>query len=403
VTRGAARRAAAVLAALLCALFAGGCSLRAGDHGAGGTKTVTEPAVEPSGPIHVSKTRVKVVSGIGSKGGFDAPEIYRRLSPGVVTISALQGAPDKGGLGSGFVVDGRGYIATNAHVVRGDPPELKRASSVFINFSDGNRVPAKVVGDDLNADVALLKVNPAGLTLTPLALGSSHGLVVGTPVAAIGSPFGQEQSLSVGVISATNRDIDSLTQFKIGGAIQTDAAINHGNSGGPLLNAHGQVIGINSQIESTGGGGEGVGFAVPVDMAKRSLRLLRSRGHVDYAYLGVSTQDLYPQLARRLGFGVDNGALVAAIEPDGPAAHSDLHAGKDKIEFEGQKDVPSGGDVIVGVDGRRIQHSADVSNAIALKSPGQTVTLQVVHGHDRRDVKVKLGTRPVKPVASLQP
>jgi 2-alkenal reductase len=403
VTRGPARRAAAVLAALLCALFAAGCSLRAGDGDSGGTKTVTEPAVAPTGPIHVQKTRVKVVSGIGARGGFDAPGIYKRLSPGVVTVSAQIGGPDKGGLGSGFVIDGRGYIATNAHVVRGDPPDLERATQVYVNFNDGNRVPAKVVGDDPNADVALLKVDPAGLTLTPLALGTSRGLVVGTPVAAIGSPFGQEQSLSVGVISATGRDIDSLTQFEIGNAIQTDAAINHGNSGGPLLNAHGQVIGINSQIESTGGGGEGVGFAVPVDMVKRSLRLLRESGHVDYAYLGVSTQDLYPQLARRLGFGVRDGALVATVEDGGPADDAGLTAGKDEVEFEGQKDVPSGGDAIVGVDGHPIHHSADLTNVIALRSPGDKITLNVMRGKTRRNLTVTLGKRPERPAAELKP
>jgi 2-alkenal reductase len=249
----------------------------------------------------------------------------------------------------------------------------------------------------------LLKVDPTGLTLTPLALGSSHDLTVGDPVAAIGSPFGQEQSLSVGVISATGRDIDSLTQFQIGNAIQTDAAINHGNSGGPLLNAHGQVIGINSQIESTGGGGEGVGFAVPVDMVKRSLRLLRENGHVDYGYLGVSTQDLYPQLARRLGLGVRDGALVAKVEGGGPADDAGLEAGSDKIDFEGQEGVPSGGDAIVGVDGRRIHHSADLTNAIALKSPGDKITLQVVRGTKRRDVTVTLGKRPDKPAPELKP
>src|SRR4051794_15168066 len=348
----------------MLALGAAGCSLRAGGDDAGGKATTvvrTEPSVEPSGPVKVQKTRVHVVSGIGTRGGFDAPEIYHRLSPGVVTVAAEIGGPGKGGLGSGFVLDGRGYVATNAHVVRGDPPELERPTNVYVGFPDGNRVPAKVVGDDLNADVALLKLNPAGLTLTPLALGSSRHLLVGTPVAAIGSPFGQEQSLSVGVISATGRDIDSLTQFKIGNAIQTDAAINHGNSGGPLLNSRGQVIGINSQIESTGGGGEGVGFAVPVDMAKRSLRLLHEQGHVDYAYVGVSTQDLYPQLARRLGFGVRDGALVAEVDDGGPGADAGLVGGKDKIQFEGQKDVPGGGDAIVGVDGARIHHSADLT------------------------------------------
>jgi S1-C subfamily serine protease len=268
---------------------------------------------------------------------------------------------------------------------------------VYVDFADGNRVPAKVVGDDLNADVALLKIDPAGLTLTPLQLGSSSNLVVGSPVAAIGSPFGQDQSLSVGVISATNRDIDSLTQFQIGNAIQTDAAINHGNSGGPLIDAHGQVIGINAQIESTGGGGEGVGFAIPVDAVKRSIGELREQGHVDYAYLGVSTEELYPQLARRLGFDSDDGALVATVEDGGPADDAGVVPGSGKIEFQGQKDVPTGGDAIVGIDGRRVHSAADLTNVIGLKDPGDDVKLVLLRGDERRTVTVTLGERPDKP------
>jgi S1-C subfamily serine protease len=397
-------RAAALLAVLLAlSVFAAGCSLKS--DSSGGSKTVqadSEPPVN-NGPVSVQKTRVKVVSGIGRHGGFDAPEIYRRLSPGVVTVIAEQGGPGKGGLGSGFVIDGSGYVATNAHVVRGDPPGLKRASAVYVSFPDGNRVPAKVVGDDLNADVALLKIDPAGLSLTPLQLGSSSRLVVGSPVAAIGSPFGQDQSLSVGVISATGRDIDSLTQFKIGNAIQTDAAINHGNSGGPLLNSRGQVIGINSQIESTGGGGEGVGFAVPVDTVKRSLGQLREQGHVEYAYLGVSTEELYPQLAQRLGLKTKTGALVAKVEPSGPADKAGLVAGTGKITFEGQRDVPQGGDAIVAIDGKPIRHSSDLTNIVGLKSPGDKITLEVLRGNKRRTVTATLAPRPSRPATSLEP
>ncbi len=301
------------------------------------------------------------------------------------------------------MLDGQGYIATNAHVVRGDPPKLARATNVIVKFADNNRVPAKVVGDDLNADVALLKVNPAGLTLTPLQLGNSGKLAVGSPVAAIGSPFGESQSLSVGVISATGRDISSLTAFKIGNAIQTDAAINHGNSGGPLLNSRGQVIGINSQIESTGGGGEGVGFAVPVDAVRRSLDELRTKGHVDYAYLGVTTQELYPQLAQRLGLPVKDGALVASVEPGGPAAKAGITPGEAKIEFQGQKDIPSGGDAIVAVDGHPILTSSDLPNLISLKSPGDKVSLTILRGKQRRTVTVTLGPRPDKPLPTTGP
>jgi S1-C subfamily serine protease len=395
-------RAAAVVAALSVAL--GGCALSSGDGSSkdAGAGTAGEAPVPAQGPVQ--KTRVKVVEGIGSRGGFDPGTIYKRLAPGVVTvISDIGASGGQAGLGSGFVLDGDGYVATNAHVVRGDPPKLERASTVYVKFADGNRVAAKVVGDDLNADVALLKVNPSGLTLTPLRLGSSSRLQVGSPVAAIGSPFGESQSLSVGVISATGRDIESLTAFRIGNAIQTDAAINHGNSGGPLLGARGQVIGINSQIESTGGGGEGVGFAVPVDTVRRSLDELRAKGHVDYAFLGVTTQELYPQLAERLGIPAKHGALVASVEPGGPAAKAGIEAGKDKIEFQGQKDIPKGGDAIVAVNGKPISQSADLPNLIGLQGPGDKVRLAVVRGGKRREVTVTLAPRPNKPVPTTEP
>jgi S1-C subfamily serine protease len=199
------------------------------------------------------------------------------------------------------------------------------------------------------------------------------------------------------VISATGRDIESLTAFRIGNAIQTDAAINHGNSGGPLINSHGQVIGINSQIESTGGGGEGVGFAVPVDAVRRSLGELRAKGHVDYGYLGVTTQELFPQLAARLGLPVKHGALVASVEPGGPAAKAGLQAGEGKIEFQGQKDIPQGGDTIVAVDGKPISQSSDLPNLITLKGPGDKVTLTILRGKVRRTVTITLAPRPNKP------
>ena len=234
----------------------------------------------------MTTTRVQVVEGLGREGGFDPAQIYDRLSPGVVTIlsifnggSSLLDDGGEGGQGSGFVLDGDGYIATNAHVVTTDGTDgTEQADQVYIEFLDGNRVPAEIVGHDPNADVALLKVDPDDLSLTPLDLGESHTISVGEPVAAIGSPFGERQSLSIGVISALDRTIQSLTKFEIGDAIQTDAAINPGNSGGPLLDAQGRVIGINAQIKSQSGGGEGVGFAIPVDAVRRSLRELRAQG-----------------------------------------------------------------------------------------------------------------------------
>ncbi len=227
---------------------------------------------------------MQVVEGLGRDGGFDPAQIYERLSPGVVTIisifdggSSILEDGGEGGQGSGFVLDERGYVATNAHVVTTEA-DGGRAEQVFVEFSDGNRLAAEIVGADPNADVALLKVDPEGLSLTPLALGASNSIAVGEPVAAIGSPFGERQSLTIGVVSATDRNIRSLTRFAIGNAIQTDAAINPGNSGGPLLDGQGRVIGINAQIKSQSGGGEGVGFAIPVDAVRRSLRELRAEG-----------------------------------------------------------------------------------------------------------------------------
>jgi S1-C subfamily serine protease len=253
------------------------------------------------------------------------------------------------------------------------------------------------VGDDLFSDVALLKVSPRGLTLTPLELGRSSDLTVGEPVVAIGSPFGERQSLSVGVISALNRSIESLTSFKTEDAIQTDAAINHGNSGGPLIGRDGRVIGINAQIQSTGGGGEGVGFAVSVDVVRRSLDQLREDGTVEYAFAGITSQDLYPQLARRLGFGVARGALVRSVQDGGPADEAGIEGGDEEIEFQGQRDIPRGGDAIIAIDGTSVRTSADIAELVARFEPGTRVTFEVVRGGERREVEVELGARKATP------
>jgi S1-C subfamily serine protease len=392
---------AAVLA--LLALAASGCSLS--DKEPNGGNADPGAAVDGqtiTGTRTVEKTKVDVVENLGQGGRFDPHAIYDRLGPGVVTVISLftdkpTAGGGEGGLGSGFVLDGSGYVATNAHVVLGEAPKFGRAKQVYVEFADGNRVAAKIVGTDLNADVSLLKVDPSGLTLTPLQLGQSHDLQVGAPVAAIGSPFGEQQSLSVGVISALDRDIESLTQFRIGNAIQTDAAINRGNSGGPLLDARGRVLGINSQIKSSSGGGEGVGFAVPVDVVRRSLDQLRKKGRADYGFLGVSASPLYPQLAQRLGLPVDRGALVGSVQKGSPAAKAGLSAGKGKIEFQGQKDIPRGGDVVVAVDGQAVTQTRDLPELIGFKGPGEKVRLSVVRGKQRRTVTVTLAPRPPTP------
>jgi S1-C subfamily serine protease len=381
-----------VAAAVALALLAGGCSLGGGgsDNGASAPKTTT---------------KVEVVEGLGAKGGFDPQKIYKTESPGVVTVVSLFGSGGfedllgggggSGGVGTGIVIKGSGEIATNAHVVtQGTGSAIHRARAVYVEFADSNRVPAKIVGDDPNADVALLRIDTAGLTLRPVPLGDSDKVQVGEPVAAIGSPFGEKQSLSVGVVSAVDRSVQSLTDFQIPGAIQTDAAINPGNSGGPLIDQDGRVIGINEQIKTQSGGGEGVGFAVPINLVKRSISQLREEGTARYAYLGVSTVALFPQLVQRFNLNVQSGAWVQDVTSGGPAAKAGIHGGSGTATFEAQ-DYRQGGDVITKVQGKPIANADDLSSAIARFKPGETVTIEVVRDGSRRDLRVKLGQRPL--------
>ena len=375
--------ATALAAAALLAAACGG--------GGGGARTVS---------AQTTTTRVEVLedSGHAQTGRiFDPSAIYRRESPGVVTIisTGLGGGGDQSGLGSGFVISGNGEIATNAHVVTsGEGAAIRKADQVFVRFKDDNQVPAKIVGFDPFSDVALLRVDPAGLTLRPLPLGSSADLAVGAPVAAIGSPFGEDQSLSIGVISALDRSIESLTGFATPGAIQTDAAINHGNSGGPLLDARGRVLGINAQIQTTSGEGSGVGFAVSVDTVKRSIGQLRRDGRARYAYLGVSTSPLYPQLAQNFNLPVQHGAWVQSVTPGGPSDRAGLRAGDHAERFQ-DSDYRVGGDVIVAVGGHPIREEDDVAKALVQLAPGTDVDLQVMRDGKRRTVRVKLGERPL--------
>jgi S1-C subfamily serine protease len=382
-------------AVLACAGLVAGCSLTGSDDDESAKK-----------PANTTTTRVEVVEGLGKSDGLNAREIYKEEAPGVVTVISLFGQGDLdsilggggeggSGVGSGFVLDGKGEIATNAHVVsQGEGTKLKRAREVYVEFADGNQVRAKIVGEDPNADVALLRVDPEGLRLRPLPLGSSAKVQVGTAVAAIGSPFGERQSLSVGVVSAIDRSIQSLTDFQISGAIQTDAAINPGNSGGPLVDEDGRVIGINQQIKTNSGGGEGVGFAVPVDLVKRSLGQLRETGKVAYAYLGVSSVPLYPQLVEKFDLPVKKGAWVQELTPGGPAARAGLKGGDGAARFQARA-YRDGGDVVTKLGDVSVEDSNDLATAVEHYEPGDVVTLQVWRDGKSRDVRVKLGERPL--------
>ncbi len=338
-----------------------------------------------------------------SGSSFDPSRIYTTRSPGVVTIYAIYGdsLSAQEAQGSGFVVSPKGYILTNSHVITsaGEAPgKATAANKLFVEFQDRDRIPAKVVGWDIYDDVGLIKVNPADHRLDAVPLGDSAQVKVGQPVAAIGSPFGNVNSLSVGVVSATERSIDSLTsQYSLVDAIQTDAAINHGNSGGPLFDARGRVIGINAQIRSDSGSAEGVGFAVPIDSARRSMTQLIAARRVSYAYVGIETEDLIPTIAKRLHYPVLHGAVVTKVNPNSPGAQAGLRAGSDKQELLGSPFI-SGGDVIVAIADHPVGSAEDVVRVVTEElSPGQSVPVTFIRAGRRHQVTVKLAERPANP------
>jgi S1-C subfamily serine protease len=362
-------------------------------HGTTVTEVVTLPA--PTGDASAPVVVAKPLAG----NGFEPAQIYRHRAAGVVTVYAsFPGG--SGGQGSGFVVSPAGSILTSAHVVTTAGLEnggsINPARQVYVEFADGDRAPATIVGYDVFDDVAVLHVDPKLHALAPVPLGDSSRVVVGEPVAAIGSPFGDAGSLSVGVVSAIRRTIPSITKYDLYDAIQTDAPINHGNSGGPLLDARGRVIGINAQITSSGGAGsgsEGVGFAVPIDAAKRSLAQLLATGKVAYAYVGINTEDLTPSLARHLGLAATRGALISEVVSGSGADRAGLKAGTHIEPFEGLG-VPVGGDTIVAIDGIPVRSAEDVVRIVASRLlPGQTTRFTVVRGKAQRTVDVELGAR----------
>jgi S1-C subfamily serine protease len=370
-----------------------------------GTRTVLVPAENGAA---TASTRVEGDAAqplIGN--AFDPAEIYAKRAVGVVTIFALfegEGVDALGNAaqGSGFVVSEDGYILTNSHVItsagEGAPTERPEAAErVYVQYRDGERVPAEIVGWDVYDDVGLVKIDPDDHPVSPVPLGDSAKVVVGEPIAVIGSPFGNESSLSVGVVAATERSIDSLTSgYNLVDAIQTDAPINRGNSGGPMFDARGEVIGINAQIRSESGNAEGVGFAVPINAARRSMEQLIANGRVRYAWLGVFAQTVTPRLADRFGFDAERGAAIQEVVPESPAGEAGLRGGGAERQFEGLEFRP-GGDLIVAIDGRAVQDAEDVVRAISGRLPGQRVRLTILRGSDRRVVAVVLGERPATP------
>jgi S1-C subfamily serine protease len=363
----------------------------------GGTRTVVVPsAIADSGPGGSGPAATPLLGN-----SFDPARIYASRSQGVVTIYSYF-ANGRRSQGSGFIVTAAGHILTNSHVVSnaGTGSEVRGASRVYVVFADGDRIPGTIVGWDLFNDTGLVKVDPTAHSVSPLPLGDSSRVVVGEPVAVIGSPFDQETSLAVGVVSATERSIDSLTSaYDVSGAIQVDAPINHGNSGGPLLNARGRVIGINAQIRSDSGNAEGVGFAIPINSARRSMEQLIATGKVAYAYVGVTTQDVTPTLARRYKLGAPRGALIQAVVEDAPAERAGLRGSTDSKVFNGIP-IALGGDLIVAFAGKPVERAADVARIVTDSLlPGDTVAVTVLRGGKgkRETVRLKLVDRPLNP------
>jgi putative serine protease PepD len=330
-------------------------------------------------------------------------EIYRAGAPAVVHIETTTRvrkpsdpffgnpfgtAQTQRALGSGFVIDKAGHVVTNFHVVQG-------ASLIQVSFSNNERFKAKVVGVDPSTDVAVLKVNVKSRALKTLTLGNSDSVRVGDQVIAIGNPFGLDRSVTAGIVSAVQRRIESPNNLSIAHVIQTDAALNHGNSGGPLLNAQGEVIGVNAQIE-TGGqtqGNVGIGFAIPINTVRDVVAELIKHGKVQHPFLGIEGKTLTPDIARLFHLPVQSGVLVASVRPDTGAAKAGLKAATNQVTVAGES-WPAGGDVIVELSGQPVSTIERLIDLISTKKPGDRIDLEVIRGTSRVHLSVTLGRQP---------
>ena len=334
--------------------------------------------------------------------GITPERIYRRDAPGVVQITSTTvtsqtvdpfGFPStpqtEQSLGSGFVIDKAGHIVTNYHVISG-------ATRVQVSFSGQDQINAKVVGSDPSTDIAVLKIDTHSRALTPLPLGDSDDVSVGDPVYAIGNPFGFTRTLTAGLVSALQRQIVAPNSLEIDGVIQTDAAINHGNSGGPLIDAGGQVIGVTSQI-STGTTGEqgniGIGFAIPVNTVRNVAAQIIKNGKVAHAFLGVSTVSITPQIAKLFNLPAKKGVIVAVVNSGSAAAHAGLKGHSTNVVVQGET-YPLGGDIIVSADHQPVTSAEQLREAIARHKPGDKVSLGIYRNGKKKSVTVTLGNAP---------
>ena len=318
--------------------------------------------------------------------------IYRQAAPAVANIVTRTVEYDfffnpvpVAGAGSGFLIDPRGYVLTNFHVVQ-------EAQTIEVTLGDQSRYPAKLIGVDTRNDIALIKLEPRGRKLAVLPLGDSGALQVGQRVLAIGNPFGFQSTLTTGVVSALGRTVQTGQTTFIDEAIQTDAAINQGNSGGPLLNTRGEVIGINTAIYTPSGTTAGIGFAIPINTAKLIAQDLITTGRVHRAFLGVEARALWPGLAEALDLPVEEGLLIERVTPGGPAARAGLRGGSRAV-MAGMRKILIGGDVLVAIDGQKLASQLDLNVLMNKKRPGDTVSAAIYRGRQKMDVRVTLGER----------
>jgi S1-C subfamily serine protease len=324
--------------------------------------------------------------------GLGVQEIYRRSAPAVVQITTTHGGGGSGAdasqaLGSGFVIDKSGHIVTNYHVVEG-------ADSIEVSFSNKDTLEATVVGSDPSTDLAVLDVDAGARALAPLALADSDAVRVGDPVVAIGNPFGLERTVTAGIVSALQREVSAPNGYTIDHVIQTDAPINQGNSGGPLIDAKGEVVGVNSQILTGGGSGNvGIGFAVPSDTVKAVVAQILVHGSVERAFLGVSARPIDADLARTFRLPVDSGLLVETVAGGSGAQRAGLRAGDSPVVLAGES-YSLGGDVIVAADGTRVASVEDLRDVLAKHKPGDRIELELYRGASKRTVTATLGRQP---------
>jgi S1-C subfamily serine protease len=358
--------------------------------GAGGAAAVMT-AVGSGGTTIVRQVTVGSTASNASSAPLSVNGIYKKTYKGVVEVSVTSqsssnfGAPQsQQALGSGFVIDRQGHVVTNQHVVDG-------ASSVSVRFWNGATYKGTVVGTDASTDLAVIDVDAPASLLSPVSFGDSSAVQVGDGVVAIGSPFGLEETVTSGIVSALHRQMTAPNDFAINDSIQTDAAINHGNSGGPLLNTHGQVIGVNAQIQSDSGGSDGVGFAIPSNTVKSIAQQIISSGKVEHAYLGVGVGSIPESVASQLGEAA--GVAITDVRSGTPAERAGLRAATGEQSIDGQT-YPTGGDVVTKIDGKTVTSSAELQSAIDAHAPGDTITLTLVRDGEVQTLRVQLGTRP---------